>query len=707
MKISLALPTGLRWRQNMGLDTLLYETSWDGSRYFHQGDGSYICFDRAPSADAHLQAGSLAFTGEAEVPASLVVHKDGTSTLTYEDSGIEWRFDEFGFPQEVVNPSGEGNTISLSYTESLLTQVTDTHGHRLTLKRDPTTTYATQIKDENGATWSYGYTGEFLTSYTEPNGLVTKYGYYEDGFLKDIVFGSDMTYVFTYDEAERLNSIHEVVNGTIEKVGSSDKVTHFTYEKGETLVKYPSETEETFSIEPSGRLMEEKGTQEEASESFAEVEGLESSTATADIGLQERAEPLDSQLYLQLKSKYVGIWFEPKSSHLTVGVAKGGAEEEVRQDIQRLGLEGQAKVIPESTEWGQLIAGQESLDSNLGTLEKEGLISTGINPSGNDVDIKEADSLTSTEKVQVKSEASKVGVPTSIKEEAVASLYGEADSCSHALCDQPWRGGISIQQNKFNETTKKEEPGVYCTAGFNARSLYDELPYVITAGHCLYDAEAEFYKEWYTAETGAREKVEGHEYYAYGDRQLGEGERFVYGKYHEGATSEGDAGAIFGNGLGFGYFAPDIVNWGHSEGYPIYNTSYNPNPRTSIFTVCTSGTPVLKQEGGLYNPISEFYPVPIDRCGVLLDSNVTAPYFEGATAKGLEEFVLCGNKSEAEGLSRGSSGSPVFRDHQAYGIISGGFGRDQCLGYYEGINNAEHALNVHLLTYLLLYHTLS
>ena len=695
---------GPDWRQNMGSDTLLAETSWDGSYLFHQGDGSYLRFDRAPTADS---SGNLAFIGEAEAPATFVVHKDGTRTLTYNNTGIEWGFDIYGFPQKIVDPGGEGNTISLSYTESRLTTMSDTHGHGLLLKREPSTTFVTQIKDAKGDNWEYAYKETLLTSYTNAEGT-TKYGYFPGQELKYIEYPFK-TYVFAYDGHERVTSIRRVVNGTIEKVGGSDEITSLTYGEGSTTVKHPDGTEQTYYYEPSGRVKEEPETQEAASEFYADSANVQAKAASADIELQDKATPLDSQLYEQLKDQYVGEWFDPTSGQVAIGITKAAPEEEVRQDIQRLGLEGQAKILVESASWKQLTEAQASLDTSLKTLEESGLLTTGIEPSANAVDIHEAKALTTGQKAEVKSDAEKAGVPTLVQEEAASSLYGEATSCEHAVCNAPLRGGVNIMHPEYN---KEGELAAYeaCTAGFLAKSAYTNTPLVLTAGHCIWGLGVG--GEWFSSEPLDREEVKGHKYYRFGNRQVGKGTAYVFGNHSSNATSEGDAGVIEAGGASWvGNYLPVIVNWGHNTLYDIIKTSYNPSSRIHDFVVCTSGDPLLvppSKEIELYNPSFEVYPVPTDRCGTIKESNyhVTYDEKEKAFVNHLLEFDVC-NKKTTKGIVKGASGSPVFKDDRAYGVISGRVDEAGCLGLYEGINNAEYALNIHILTSILFFTDLS
>ena len=265
--------------------------------------------------------------------------------------------------QGVVGEGGEaeGNTISLGYSYphgySELSSVTDTHGHELTVTRNPWTNYVTKMEGPAGKTWEYGYNGSHeLTSYKGPESQSAEYGYYSGSEMLKYIIDPSGTYVICYDEYGRVVSLRKVVNGSISTEGSEDEVTHFSYSAESTVVKHPDGSEQTYYYDEFGNELEEPATQEAASEFYGGYAEIGSSTATADVKLQDHASILDSQLSQQLGSNYVGEWFEPSTGHLRLGIAAGGYEQTVERDLDNLGLAETADIVAESASWGQITA---------------------------------------------------------------------------------------------------------------------------------------------------------------------------------------------------------------------------------------------------------------------------------------------------------------------------------------------------------------
>jgi hypothetical protein len=247
------------WRLNMGDDTLLYPTWWDQSEVFHEPGGMYTRFDRNPAGDNEPSSGDHAFNTPAQSDLTLVRHSNGTRTLTFNETGAKWEFDnsENGFPQKIVDPNGEENTISLSYTSSRLTGVTDTHGNALTLTRSATSPYyVTKVKSGTGETWEYTYEGGLLTRVKAPANE-TQYTYGAHELITKIV-NAGGTDVISYDSQWRTTEIRKLVNGTVATPGSEDEITSFSYkapegpvcnterDAGETVVSYsPGESATT------------------------------------------------------------------------------------------------------------------------------------------------------------------------------------------------------------------------------------------------------------------------------------------------------------------------------------------------------------------------------------------------------------------------------------------------------------------------------
>src|SRR6202035_511522 len=201
---------------------------WDGSYFFHEPGGGYARFDRNPAGDGHPNPGDLAFTTPLGLDATLIAHSNGTRTLTFNEAGPEWQFDnnaEHGFPTEIIEHEGSGNKLSLSYAEysgtTMLSSIADSHGDKLTLsRRTGDEDDVTKIEGADGKAWNYGYTSEEITSYEDPEKHKTTYAYDEAGLLNEIKDESG-TYVISYDTSQpkRVTSIRKLVNGTVKEVG--------------------------------------------------------------------------------------------------------------------------------------------------------------------------------------------------------------------------------------------------------------------------------------------------------------------------------------------------------------------------------------------------------------------------------------------------------------------------------------------------------
>jgi hypothetical protein len=281
------------WRLSAGEDELAYPIEPSEAYAVHSPDGSWTRFERNPAGDNHPSAGDLAYTAEEGVPETLVVHSNGTRTLTYTETGTEWLFDSSGngFPQEIIEPEGEeGNALSLNYSGSRLVKVTDSHGHTFEISRHEGTGYIEAIQS-GGEEWIYHHDeSDQLTSYAGPGGQEAEYGYYGSGNLLHYVKDPSGTYIFVYDEDERVVEMRKLVNGTIETPGSEDQTTMFEYitpkepscesgrDTAETVVHNPggASEAEVYCLSAAGELTEYVGREADGGSTAEEGEGTES-----------------------------------------------------------------------------------------------------------------------------------------------------------------------------------------------------------------------------------------------------------------------------------------------------------------------------------------------------------------------------------------------------------------------------------------------
>ncbi len=293
---------GSGWVLNTGNNTLLYPASWDRSYAFHEPGGGWTRFDPTPPSNSIENQAQLKYAAQPGLNATLVAHEDGTRTVTFNETGTEWLFDksENGFPQKIVE--GTSNTMSLGYTESRLTHLSDTHGHELAVTLDPTTHHVTKIQNVNGEHWEYAYnTSHQLTSYKDNEGHEAKYGYTSTSGVVNEIADTTGTYVITYDTKGRVIALRKLVNGTVKEVGSEDEVTSFEYKAAEapscklqtdvseTVVTYkPGEATETFCFDANDHFTGPKTeTETETEEEPGELAEVAAGTCKEDPELHK------------------------------------------------------------------------------------------------------------------------------------------------------------------------------------------------------------------------------------------------------------------------------------------------------------------------------------------------------------------------------------------------------------------------------------
>ena len=246
---------GQGWFLGMGNDTLLYPNWWDRSYTFHEAGGGWSRFDPSPPASSAQEEDDLTYTAPA-LNATLVAHENGTRTLTFNETGAEWQFDnsENGFPQQIFAPRTR-NSISLGYTESLLTHVSDTHSHELTISHDSVTHHVTKVTSASGEHWEYTYNSNHqLISYKNSEGHESKYGYSSTTGQLDEITDASGTYVVIKNAEERVASLRRLVNGTTKEVGSEDEIYSYEYKAPASPTCNPSTDvgETVITQEPGG-----------------------------------------------------------------------------------------------------------------------------------------------------------------------------------------------------------------------------------------------------------------------------------------------------------------------------------------------------------------------------------------------------------------------------------------------------------------------
>jgi RHS repeat-associated protein len=225
---------GLNWVMSPSSDIRLYGSP-GGLRILRDEQGVKWRFDRDPATDA---GGELAYTTPPGLNAKLVQHSSGADTLTFDQSGTKYEFDNDTWAPVHHIVDKNGNTLTFNFDGSdRTTFIHDTRG------RDLNFSYASngdlhQITDVLGRHWTYTTNSDHtLASYQDPDGRTTSYAYDTNKRLKQITDPRGHLIEITYDSSGRVATFRRVVNGTATTVGTNDAQWTYTYNASGTASK--------------------------------------------------------------------------------------------------------------------------------------------------------------------------------------------------------------------------------------------------------------------------------------------------------------------------------------------------------------------------------------------------------------------------------------------------------------------------------------
>ncbi|MEA2472742.1 MAG: hypothetical protein QOE06_657, partial [Thermoleophilaceae bacterium] len=213
---------GKYWRSDSGWDVWL-RSSGSGSTQNFNGPGDFW----AP----YDKSGTTTYTAPTGMNADLVTNGDGTRTLTYRSSNRKLKFSAAG--DLLTDKDRNDNTILFNYAGpgSKLSSIKDSHdqGGSDTLSVTYTAAgYIDKITDRTTPTvrtWDYNYTGQFLTSYVNPDGKTTSYAYDGSDNLYEITDPRGNRTRMTYDSSHRVTSIKRITD----PVANTGPTTQYEY----------------------------------------------------------------------------------------------------------------------------------------------------------------------------------------------------------------------------------------------------------------------------------------------------------------------------------------------------------------------------------------------------------------------------------------------------------------------------------------------
>jgi trypsin-like peptidase len=371
--------------------------------------------------------------------------------------------------------------------------------------------------------------------------------------------------------------------------------------------------------------------QEAASEPSSRVSEVEAKIGRANLrGRMEAA----------LDEAFGGIWFEPSTAQVHVGVTSAASGSLAEAVAARIGLSEVVTETPVDSTWAQLDAAHERLDRRLGDLFARGEVTTSIAPDLNAVKVELGSAVPHHRRVALNEEASAAGVEAAISTAASPriGLIPQARCVKFlpdkANCDKPIVAGVTIQGPN----------GGLCSAG-PAVILQDlstaaksTATYILTAGHCIGE-EGGVGKEWSAYDKTAAKPT-----------PIGKAVEVLHGK-----AVEYDVGVIKvdnpGNWVNAGDTPvnPGIAYWDpKNEVDPVAVTSQGGKP-ILMTKLCVSG-----QSSGL-------------SCGgTVAGEDTTVTRADGSKVKELIEM-------KGFTTAKGTSGAPWFRENsgEVYGTHVG------------------------------------
>jgi streptogrisin C len=318
-------------------------------------------------------------------------------------------------------------------------------------------------------------------------------------------------------------------------------------------------------------------------------QGISPARASRAIDVQsEVAETgLVSKVETALAGAYAGVWFEPATAQLHVGVTSPASRLAAEETVARAGMATDVTETPVGSTRAQLVSAQNRWNRRLAQLLARAEAQIALAPQLDAVVLTLSSSTPAQERAAIEREASVAGgvrtlvavVPSSQLRLTTQNGPSQCKAfvAEKAYCNKTLTSGITIQSQFVGGIAK------VCTAGPTARGkgAGKGKIYLLTAGHCIKNAGGNGIK-WLAYTTTAEEK------------EIGKAVEFVNGVGTSCASECGDFGAIVLEsqyweeaGSSTPVFA-GTAEWGAAEPLKAYEVKRQEKPVVGV-TNCHEG----------------------------------------------------------------------------------------------------------------------
>jgi hypothetical protein len=405
------------------------------------------------------------------------------------------------------------------------------------------------------------------------------------------------------------------------------------------------------------------------------AEATEVEAALAHTNLAHRLE-------VALGGEFGGIWFEPRTAQVHVGVTSAASRRGAEALAARAGLAESVTETPVGATWDQLESAQHRWNRRLEDLFERGEVTTALSAERNSVEVELASSVPSARRAALRREAAADGIGVILTVASKAHLDLEPMTrcatfkAGAANCEPPIVAGVSIDGAKgavaaeeFEEEEGKEfledepeyneyEQGkkqARCTASppailrNPANAAEATQIYLLTAGHCINEKKGGggVGKAWAAYDKG--------------------------GKEHE----IGPAATYLDERWDIGVIEVNTTFWAKAHSpTPVSPTiaAWNKTAASDPFPVILQITPVEKTNTCMSGQISAIV------CGTIIDTNKTIK----SKVKGAPKFEKL---VEVQGVTtqKGDSGAPWFAEAEYTAATP--------TGYVEGVHAGRNTGN--------------
>jgi hypothetical protein len=288
---------------------------------------------------------------------------------------------------------------------------------------------------------------------------------------------------------------------------------------------------------------------------------------------------LPRELRSALGSAFGGVWFEPSTAQLHVGVTSASSREEADEVAAQAGLGGAVTATPVSLTWAQLEATQERWNRRLADLFAREEVKTSLLPDRNSVKVELGASVPAWRQVALRQAADAAGAAVSLVTSPLPRFHIDLEARCKAFavdkahCETPLVAGVSTISEKVG--TERQ----ICTAGPpvvrknpTTAATRTEV-FMLTAGHCMKAGGGE--KGWWSAWTKEKEV----------ETLIGKGVTYLYPTTDVGVVTIGNPGHWTLEGST--PVNPTLAWWEAEESEPL-NITGEEMPMTGA-EVCVSG----------------------------------------------------------------------------------------------------------------------